>query len=101
MGLITPAAHRDLVIFKDIRNLFAHNLQIKDFQSQRIKAKARNLRLVDDLVAEATPDEKPRARLGRGVPVIVVKHADRRKKSAKDRYLMTAQILTVRFATAD
>jgi hypothetical protein len=59
------------------------------------------LRLVDDLVAEAKPDGSPRARFGRDVPVIFVKHADSRKRRAKDRYLMTAQIFTVRFATAD
>jgi hypothetical protein len=33
--------------------------------------------------------------------LIFVKHADSRKRRAKDRYLMTTQIFTVRFATAD
>jgi hypothetical protein len=103
-GLITLAAHRDLTTFKDIRNLFAHNLQIKDFRSRRIVDKAKNLQFVDDLVTDANPDtagEKQSARFGRGVPVLYVNHATNRKKKAKYRYLMTAQLFTVRFATAD
>ena len=103
-GLITLMAHRDLTTFKDIRNLFAHNLQIKDFRSRRIADKARNLRLIDDHVVDAKPDggaERPSAVFGRGIPALYVKHATTRKKKARDRYLMTAQLFTLRFATAD
>ena len=34
LGLLTKEAHRDLKTMKDIRNKFAHNLEVKDFQSQ-------------------------------------------------------------------
>jgi DNA-binding MltR family transcriptional regulator len=101
-GLITLDAHRDLTLFKDIRNLFAHNLQIRDFRSRRILDKARNLRLVDDHVAEPSADGKQqRVYFGHRGPALFVTHATSRKKKAKDRYLMTAQLFTVKFAIAD
>lgn len=102
-GIISDVAHHDLVIFKDIRNLFAHNLAIQRFNSQRIKDRAKNLRLVDSLVADLA--QKPGAALSTRInfepdrtPAIFVTHASARKKRARDRYLMTAQLFTIRFA---
>jgi DNA-binding MltR family transcriptional regulator len=109
LGIISAEAHRDLVMFKDIRNLFAHNLMIRDFRSQQIKDKANNLRLVDNLVADYNPDPNnpndttlslisvfPHVK-----PAMHVRHASERKKRARDRYFMTAQLITVRFALVD
>lgn len=106
LGFISDDAYHDLILMKDIRNLFAHNLAIRDFRSQRIKDKSRNFRLVDSHIEEFKPNpgEKtgPLVNIAHGiVPVLFVKHSEVRKRRARDRYLMTAQLLTVRFAAAD
>ena len=101
LGIVSPEAHRDLGIFKDVRNAFAHNLKVRDLRSQSIKDKTSNLKLVHSYVSERTDtqmavDLKPEAR-----PVIFVRGAVARKQRARDRYLMTAQLFTIRFSTID
>jgi hypothetical protein len=105
IGLVSPEGHKNLSILKDIRNLFAHDLDIRDFRSQQIKDKTANFDLIDSYVAEAVvaPDGKqtmvtldPSAK-----PAIFTKHAAMRLKQAKDRYLLTAQLLTLKFALCE
>lgn len=52
-GLISKEAHFDLVRMKDIRNTFAHDLEINNFTTQPIKDWCENLRLVDRHVADS------------------------------------------------
>lgn len=58
MGLITPLAHKDLVIIKDVRNRFAHDYEITDFDTPAIAAKIKNLRLLEYYVV-ALPPQPP------------------------------------------
>jgi DNA-binding MltR family transcriptional regulator len=103
LGMIGPEARDDLVILKDIRNRFAHDLNVKDFLSRAIKDKAANFTLLESYVAETDPSQAaPSASLDlTAKPVIFAKHVSERKKQAKDRYLMTAQLMTIRFAMCD
>jgi hypothetical protein len=64
------------------------------------------LRLVDSLVGEYQPG--PDGTTGVEVsiepgatPALFVNRASTRKRRARDRYLMTAQVLTLRFALVD
>lgn len=104
-GLVSKDAYEDLKRFKDIRNDFAHELDIRNFHSESIKIVADQLKLVDDYVAEAQPDSAGKMKameLDVGAkPAIFALHAGRRKKLPRDRYLMTAQLFTVKLATAD
>jgi hypothetical protein len=43
VGMFGPASHKELDTIKDIRNLFAHNLRLKGFATQRIKDLVSNL----------------------------------------------------------
>ena len=100
-GIISTAAHADLVIMKDIRNKFAHKLEIKDFRSQAIRDKAKNFKLIDEHVAQfdEIADQPQIANVAHGTkPTIWVRNAAVHKKRAKGRYLMTAQVLAVRLA---
>ncbi len=45
--LITKEAHSDLIAMKNIRNEFAHNLDVADFATPRIRDKAMALKLVE------------------------------------------------------
>lgn len=56
--LISKEAHRDLVIFKSIRNNFAHQLHALDFFAERIKKECHRLRLIETQVADI---EDPKA----------------------------------------
>lgn len=100
-GLLSKVAFEDMKNFKEIRNSFAHKLNIKNFNSQAIKDRASRLQLIDDYVAEADfgPDTLTRINMAHEAkPAIYVLHASMRKKNARDRYLMTAQIFTIRLA---
>ena len=52
MELISKEAHRDLVIFKTIRNNFAHQLHALDFSAESIKKECDRLKLIETQVAD-------------------------------------------------
>lgn len=52
-GLISKEARRDMIKIKDIRNEFAHNFNIKDFENPRIKSKSMSIHLVDEYVMDS------------------------------------------------
>jgi DNA-binding MltR family transcriptional regulator len=54
LGILSAEAHRDLVTTKDIRNAFAHYLDITNFKSQRIRDLCFNLKLVEKHVVEGS-----------------------------------------------
>lgn len=56
MGFITSHARADLIIMKDIRNKFAHDLDIAGFKSSAVADRCQNLKLIDLYVAG--PDGK-------------------------------------------
>lgn len=104
IGLLSEEAFKDLTHFKDIRNLFAHRLDIHDFLSQKIRDKATNLKMIDKLVADQPPGKTGSGinliddPLGSGKPIITIERASMRKKSAKERYMLTAQLIFIGFA---
>jgi transposase-like protein len=104
-GLISRNAFLDLVRLKDIRNDFAHHLNIKNFNSQSIRDSAANFILINDYVAETELDSEGKMIFANlafdAKPAIHALHANQRKKNPRERYVMTAQLLTIRFAPCD
>ena len=104
-GLITKEAHTDLVTFKEIRNQFAHYVDIKDFRSQNIKDKAANFHLLEEYVGEFTPGKDGKGTVvdvGAGaMPIIRVQRFAKRKTSPRNRYLYTAQLMLMRLAASE
>jgi DNA-binding MltR family transcriptional regulator len=45
-GLVGKTMYRDLVTIKDIRNYFAHKLNVSDFKSEAIRTLAANLKIL-------------------------------------------------------
>lgn len=88
MGLCSDEAYNDLEIMKEIRNRFAHRLDVKDFNSQRIADWCKNFKLIELMVFE----------VGTQNPVITrkpgdwftVEDRDEKMKNPKWRYLLTA-----------
>jgi Mannitol repressor len=107
IGMITPEAHKDLLIVKNIRNAFAHNLGIQNFRSQSIADNARNLKMIDTWIEESKPGDDGIPRFGAAIdptaqpPVLQATNLEMRKKSAKERFLLTAQLMTIRFAACE
>lgn len=104
-GLLTKDAYEDMVRFKDIRNKFAHKLDIRTFDSDSVRDSAKNFKLIEEYVAEAQPDTEGRIKaLALDVgskPAVFASNVTKRKKVPRDRYLMTAQLFTVKLATVD
>jgi hypothetical protein len=52
MGAISKDAYRDLVILKNIRNIFAHRFKSASFTEQRIADLCRNFRLIETMICD-------------------------------------------------
>jgi DNA-binding MltR family transcriptional regulator len=100
LGLLSADGYHDMVIMKDIRNAFAHRLGIRDFKTPTIRDRCLNLRMIETHVGDTkfqagesilslAPDDRPRLR--------VFNYA-RKKKQPRQRYLVTAQLITISFA---
>jgi hypothetical protein len=65
MKLFEADIYRDLEIFKDIRNEFAHRARAKYFRSQRVSDLTKNFRLIEAVVVDgkSVPIEKHRMQL--------------------------------------
>jgi DNA-binding MltR family transcriptional regulator len=98
LNIVSPDAHRDLETMKNIRNRFAHYLDIKDFESQRIADWCKNLRLIErhfvDPKTLASGEANP---LGLNLQM-AIEDRDEKLKSPRWRYLMTAMLFAAAFA---
>jgi hypothetical protein len=106
IGMFTDEAYQDLVTLKDIRNAFAHRLDVKDFQTPTIRDWCQNdLKLIETHVGNYTPsatEKTPVVSFGfADRPRIYVKNIEPRKKLPRDRYLITAQLFSVCLAPAE
>jgi hypothetical protein len=104
IGMISSDAHHDLTVLKNIRNAFAHKLDIKNFGSRSIKDKAANFRLIESHVGDLplTGKPEPMASFNIGsTPALFVTHLDMRIRIPKERYIITAQLLTIKFASCE
>jgi DNA-binding MltR family transcriptional regulator len=52
MGAISNDAYRDLIILKNIRNIFAHQFKSASFGEQRIRDLCRNFRLIETMICD-------------------------------------------------
>jgi DNA-binding MltR family transcriptional regulator len=57
MGIISTEARTDLRAMKDIRNSFAHKLEIDSFEHQEIKGRSLGMRLIERYFQEYTAQE--------------------------------------------
>ncbi|WP_068878670.1 MULTISPECIES: MltR family transcriptional regulator [unclassified Phenylobacterium] len=51
-GMIGREAHQDLIRIKNVRNRFAHDTEIKDFESAPIRQEMTGFQLINSVVAE-------------------------------------------------
>jgi hypothetical protein len=56
VGLVGNTMYRDLVTIKDIRNYFAHRINVSDFKSEAIRTLAGNLKLIETRLSEGDPN---------------------------------------------
>jgi DNA-binding MltR family transcriptional regulator len=98
MGIITPEGRKDLIKLKDIRNDFAHKLEVDSFKVQSIADRCKSLRLVETHVIEPSP-QRPFKRLliqeRNGRPYLLgYEGITEELKDARRRYIITAQLLS-------
>lgn len=109
VGLITEQARRDLVVLKDIRNRFAHDLAITGFDDDSISAKCRNLTLIDEHVGDWPPgvaekimeaskqgDAAAIAALVEDRSRIIVSGAAEDLKTPRGRYIWAARLFSLK-----
>lgn len=99
LGLIGSEAHRDLMTIKNIRNAFAHHLDIIDFDSQRIRDLCANLGLVERYVFERERYifESKRDTSSSGPEKLIVRvgveNRNETLKNPRQRYILSALVL--------
>jgi DNA-binding MltR family transcriptional regulator len=50
VGVISSDAHKDLVVLKNVRNEFAHNLSSTSFEAQKISDLCQNFKLIETMI---------------------------------------------------
>ena len=55
-GLIGKEMYRDLVTIRDMRNYFAHKINVSDFKSEAIRTLAANLKIIETRLCEGEPE---------------------------------------------
>jgi hypothetical protein len=100
LNLFTTEAYDDLIVMKKIRNDFAHKPEMLNFATGSIKDRCFNLKLVDKLVGDISADEldalhaDPIKALNLDPPNRFTGASDA-LKDARQRYIMTAQLLSM------
>jgi Mannitol repressor len=101
MGIVSKVAHKDLINLKNIRNRFAHYLELDSFDAPDIKVRCTNFALIDRHVGPVPSRDELLSRTASGLaapqgphpylglPDYQVKLADPRF-----RYVMTAQLFS-------
>lgn len=95
VGLYGDEAHRDLHTMRNIRNAFAHSLEIHDFKSQQIRDLAKNFKIVERHTHDVSNKKRPK------VWVIGLEKREDALDDPRDRYLLTASVMTVGLALAE
>lgn len=95
MGVISLIAYKEMKNLKDIRNLFAHNLEIRDFNDQKPKALANNLHLIDKHLIDVDESEPWKLSLNYDLPRMTMPRLSVRRLFARERYVMTAHLFAV------
>jgi DNA-binding MltR family transcriptional regulator len=100
LKLVSRAAYNDLIIIKYIRNAFAHRLDIRDFESQSISDRCRNLKLAETHIGslEGNEGEMLLSFDPNDIPRLHVLDYEQKITNPRERYLMTAQLVTICFA---
>jgi hypothetical protein len=98
-GLYGEAAHRDLIVIKDIRNAFAHSLEITDFETPRIKDLVNNLRLCERYSIDQEAIDTEAGRNAGASPKdwrwwCSVPNLEKNLQIPRERYVIAAQVLT-------
>jgi hypothetical protein len=97
MGILSDQAHRDLVTLKNIRNDFAHDLELDSFDVPSIKDRCKNLVLIDKHIGPIpTQPVDGRSATSRSEGAFYLGLPDHEHKLAdpRFRYIMTSQIIS-------
>lgn len=92
LKLVSEQAFCDLENMKKIRNLFAHDISIGSFEVPTVADRCKNFVLVDRYVSD--PENGVH---GNSAALFryEVKNAAERLKNAKDRYVLSAQVISI------
>lgn len=121
IGILTNEGHRDILTMKNIRNAFAHDLAMKSFNVEKLKALCANLKIVDEYVVELPPgtqhpikifidtkkfpgvfgDSKPKKIRTERLkpPFLAFEGATEKLRQPRERYLYSAMIFSVLLGT--
>lgn len=104
MGIISAPAYRDIHVVRDIRNSFAHDLKIRDFNTPSIRDRSMNLKMVDTHILSQIPNVPDQLFINvapGSIPRIGVLDLAKKKKDSRSRYLLACSVVTVGLGFAE
>jgi hypothetical protein len=104
MGIISKEAREDIHVVRGIRNSFAHDLSVKDFQCASIRDRTSLLRLVETHALSTTADVPDQFIINTqpgAIPRIGVVDLLNKKQNSRERYMITCSIVTAALSNAE
>jgi DNA-binding MltR family transcriptional regulator len=92
LGLVSTECFKNLENMKEIRNQFAHHLEIGSFDTQSIRARCKNFTMVDKYVIDSKDEVHGHPKALFGMEVL---GAWTKLTVPKERYILTAQMLCI------
>jgi hypothetical protein len=100
LDVLSPEAYKDLTNVKNIRNDFAHDLNLDSFEAQSVTDRCKNFVLIERHVGpipSAPPDTgAPVPAVARPSPYLGLPDYKEKLLDARFRYVMTAQLISHR-----
>lgn len=94
LGFLSDGTYQDLTTIKNIRNDFAHELEIESFDVQSIKDRCKKLTLVERHVGPVPATDGPK--IDRPDPYLGLPDYQQKLAEPRFRYVMTAQLISNR-----
>ncbi|MFA7415226.1 MAG: hypothetical protein WC048_12135 [Rhizobium sp.] len=93
-GLLSDEAYKDLLNLKNIRNDFAHDLDLDTFDVPTVRDRCGNFLLVDRHVGPVPEQEGLQALTDRPNPYMGLPNHEEKLSDPRFRYMMTAQLIS-------
>lgn len=98
LGLLSDEAYKDLTNLKNIRNDFAHELELDSFDTPSIRDRCKNFVLIErhigPIPADLSPCDIPKGPTFRADPYMGLPDYQQKLSDPRFRYIMTAQIIS-------
>jgi hypothetical protein len=93
VGLVDKAAHRDLVTVRDIRNYFAHKLNVSSFKSEAVASLSKNIKIAESRTHDDPEQDGSYNLVGKLSMSLGIKDRETVLDDPRERFLLSVRLL--------